>query len=77
MTDEANAVSELRSGLIANLQTCRASNLACFRALGGRLGTARALLRLALPADDQFRTLAPTDDDLLALRNEIPSLIGT
>ena len=60
MTDEANAVSELRSGLIANLQTCRASNLACFRALGGRLGT-----------------LAPTDDDLLALRNEIPSLIGT
>ena len=52
-------------------------NLACFHALGGRLDTARALLRLALPEDEELRTLAPTDDDLFALRNEIPSLIGT
>jgi len=51
-------------------------NLACFHALGGRLDTARALLRLALPEDEGLRTLAPTDDDLLALRTEIPSLIG-
>ena len=51
-------------------------NLACFHALGGRTDTARALLRLALPEDEELRTLAPTDDDLLALRTEIPSLIG-
>ena len=40
------------------------------------LDNARVFLRLALPEDEELRTLAPTDDDLLALRNEIPSLIG-
>jgi len=49
-------------------------NLACFRALAGDLDGARALLRLALPGQDELRTLAPTDDDLLALRDEIPAL---
>jgi len=52
-------------------------NLACFHALGGRLDEARALLRLALPQDEELRTLAPGDDDLVALRSEIPSLGGT
>ena len=49
-------------------------NLACFHALGGRLDTARELLRQALPADEELRGFAPTDDDLVALRDEIPSL---
>jgi hypothetical protein len=52
-------------------------NLACFHALGGRLEAARALLRLALPQEEELRTLAPGDDDLVALRGEIPSLSGT
>jgi hypothetical protein len=49
-------------------------NLACFHALGGRLDTARALLRQALPASEELRTFAPADDDLIALRDEIPTL---
>ena len=49
-------------------------NLACFHALGGRLETARALLRQALPDSEELRTFAPTDDDLIALRDEIPAL---
>jgi hypothetical protein len=49
-------------------------NLACFRALGGDLDAARALLRQALPGQEELRTLAPSDDDLLALRDEIPAL---
>lgn len=50
-------------------------NLACFHALAGRLDEARALLRLALPEQEELRSLAPVDDDLVALRGEIPSLI--
>lgn len=49
-------------------------NLACFHALGGRLELARNLLRQALPAEEELRALAPTDDDLIALRDEIPKL---
>lgn len=49
-------------------------NLACFRALAGDLDDARALLRLALPGQEELQTLAPNDDDLIALRAEIPSL---
>ncbi len=49
-------------------------NLACFHALNGDLDTARALLRLALPGQDELLTLAPADDDLIALRDEIPTL---
>jgi len=51
-------------------------NLACFHALGGRLDEARALLRQALPEQEELRTFAPEDDDLIALRDEIPTLIG-
>lgn len=51
-------------------------NLACFHALGGRLDVARSLLRQALPVEEDLRILAPKDDDLIALRDEIPSLIG-
>jgi hypothetical protein len=49
-------------------------NLACFHALGGRLDTARALLRQALPDSEELRAFAPKDDDLIALRDEIPAL---
>ena len=60
-------------------------NPACFHALGGRLDIhalggrldiARSLLRQALPAEEELRSLAPRDDDLIALRDEIPSLVG-
>ena len=51
-------------------------NPACFLALDGRLDIARSLLRQALPVEDELRSLAPEDDDLIALRDEIPSLIG-
>jgi hypothetical protein len=49
-------------------------NLACFHALGGRLDTARVLLREALPASEELRAFALNDDDLIALRDEIPAL---
>jgi DinB superfamily len=49
-------------------------NLACFHALNGRLDRARELLRLALPDQEELRSFAPEDDDLLALRDELPSL---
>lgn len=53
-------------------------NLACFRALAGDLDQARALLRLALPGQDELLAFAPKDDDLIALRDEIPALaVGT
>lgn len=52
-------------------------NLACFHALGGRLDQARPLLRQALAEQEELRTFASDDDDLLALRAEIPALIGT
>ena len=50
-------------------------NLACFHALGGRLDDARVLLREALPGQDELQGFAPEDDDLMALRDEIPGLI--
>jgi len=51
-------------------------NLACFYSLSGRLDEARTLLRQSLPEQEELRTYAPVDDDLVALRDEIPSLIG-
>jgi hypothetical protein len=51
-------------------------NLACFYTQGGDLDDARALLRLALPEQEELRAFAPQDDDLIALRDEIPALIG-
>jgi hypothetical protein len=50
-------------------------NLACYHALGGRLDEARRLLRQALPVDAELQTFALTDDDLIALRDDIPSLM--
>ena len=49
-------------------------NLACFHALAGRLDEARALLRVALPAESDLREFAPNDSDLAALRDEIAAL---
>jgi hypothetical protein len=49
-------------------------NLACFHAQNGHLDIARSLLRQALPEQEDLRALAPTDDDLIALRDEIPAL---
>ncbi len=49
-------------------------NLACYHALAGRLDEARGQLRLALPAQEELRGFAPADDDLIALRDEIPAL---
>jgi hypothetical protein len=51
-------------------------NLACYHALAGRLDAARALLRVALPDQPELRELAPQDDDLIALRGELPDLAG-
>lgn len=50
-------------------------NLACVHALGGRLDVARGLLRQALADQEELRAFAPEDDDLLALRDEIPALL--
>ena len=49
-------------------------NLACFHALSGNLDVARSLLRQALPEDEELRGFAPADDDLIALRDEMPAL---
>jgi len=50
-------------------------NLACFRALAGDLDDARALLRLALPGQEELRSLAPNDDDLIAKTDAIRQLV--
>ena len=49
-------------------------NLACFHGLAGELDQARALLRQALPGQPELLAQAPIDDDLVALRDEIPAL---
>jgi hypothetical protein len=49
-------------------------NLACFHALSGNLDVARSLLRQALPEQEELRDYAPADDDLIALREEMPTL---
>ena len=49
-------------------------NLACFHALSGNLDVARSLLRQALPEQEELRGYAPADDDLIALRDEMPTL---
>jgi hypothetical protein len=49
-------------------------NLACFHALSGNLDVARSLLRQALPEQEELQDFAPTDDDLIALRDEMPAL---
>jgi hypothetical protein len=57
-----------RSALVARY------NLACYHALAGNLEMARSLLRQVLPEAEDLRTLAPGDDDLIALRDEITTL---
>lgn len=49
-------------------------NLACYHAKAGNLDMARSLLRQVLPEAEDLRTLAPADDDLIALRDEIATL---
>lgn len=49
-------------------------NLACFHALSGNLDVARSFLRQALPEQEELRGYAPADDDLIALREEMPTL---
>jgi DinB family protein len=49
-------------------------NLACFHALAGRLDEARALLRMALPIEQDLRDFAAEDSDLVALRDELQEL---
>ena len=51
-------------------------NLACFHALAGRLDEARALLRVALPMEQELRDFAAEDSDLVELRDELPELAG-
>lgn len=51
-------------------------NLACYHAVAGRLDAARDLLRVALPANEELRGFAPNDSDLVALRDELPDLMG-
>jgi hypothetical protein len=68
------AAAVARGGWPARSAAFARYNLACYHALGGRLDEARDLLRLALPASEELRGFAPTDDDLVALRAEIPDL---
>jgi hypothetical protein len=63
-----------RGGWPSRAEAYARYNLACFHALAGNLDVARSLLRQALPAQEALRTFAPEDDDLIALRDEIPSL---
>ncbi|HEX5148701.1 MAG TPA: DinB family protein [Candidatus Limnocylindrales bacterium] len=50
-------------------------NLACFHALHGQLDLARVCLRTALVDREELRAFAVEDGDLIALRDEIPTLL--
>ena len=63
-----------RGGWPARSDAYARYNLACFHAKAGNLDVARSLLRQALPAEAALRANAPADDDLIALRDEIPAL---
>jgi len=73
LADTTRAIID-RGGWPARAAAYARYNLACFHALGGRLDVARSLLREALPQQEELRTNAPTDDDLIALRDELPTL---
>jgi len=49
-------------------------NLACFHALAGRLDEARSLLRVAFAKRPDLGPYSLEDDDLRALRDELPAL---
>ena len=82
MTDRVRALADRTQAMIDRgdwpdrAASVARYNLACFHALGGDLDAARALLRQVLPGNDELRDLAPKDDDLIALRDEIPTLSG-
>ncbi len=73
LADEITAIID-RGGWPARAAAYARYNLACFHALSGNLDVARSLLRQALPEQEELRGFAPTDDDLIALRDEIPTL---
>jgi hypothetical protein len=73
LADEITALID-RGGWPARAAAYARYNLACFHALSGNLDVARSLLRQALPEQEELREFAPTDDDLIALRDEIPTL---
>jgi hypothetical protein len=67
MTDPDDTISGLRTGLIEGLRAARATEREVFVALD-------AADRDAPPADGGWS--APEDDDLIAVRDEISTLIG-
>lgn len=73
LADDITAIVD-RGGWPPRAAAVARYNLACFHALSGNLDVARSLLRQALPGDEELRGYAPKDDDLIALRNEIPVL---
>ena len=64
-----------RGGWPARAAAYARYNLACVHALAGRLDVARELLRQALADQEELRAFAPEDDDLIELRDEIPTLL--
>jgi hypothetical protein len=72
----AVAASVARGGWPPRSAAFARYNLACYHALAGRSDEARALLRQALPGQEELQGFAPEDDDLIALRDEIPDLIA-
>jgi hypothetical protein len=73
LADDITAIID-RGGWPARAAAYARYNLACFHALSGNLDVARGLLRQALPDQQELRDYAPADDDLIALRDEIPTL---
>jgi len=75
LADDVTAIID-RGGWPARAAAYARYNLACFHALSGNLDVARSLLRQALPEQEELREYAPKDDDLIALRDELPTLAG-
>lgn len=75
LADDITAIID-RGGWPARAAAYARYNLACYHALSGNLDVARSLLRQALPEQEELREFAPKDDDLIALRDELPTLGG-
>ena len=73
LADDITAIID-RGGWPARAAAYARYNLACYHALSGNLDVARSLLRQALPEQEELREFAPKDDDLIALRDELPTL---